>query len=229
MKNSQGLWSNQMCCKAKWACRVLLSKNISSLSVYCSHKGTVLSFSSRELYISFILHYTSLTLHSKITTIATIRPVARKQGYPIFSWQFVLWMTPSGTGLVAQGYPISKVSRMKLLLWRPWNNIAAKRDTFITYKSRKRRAHLTPDLKRDLKTVPERGNYSDSEKKTNINKARGSQGRTLPCTLLADAARPWTGKSGPAFECWVGDAPSRLQDLATLNEKKKAYFKQTRA
>lgn len=79
-------------------------------------------------------------------------------------------MTPSGTGLVAQGYPISKVSRMKLLLWRPWNNIAAKRDTFITYKSRKRRAHLTPDLKRDLKTVPERGNYSDSEKKTNINK-----------------------------------------------------------
>jgi len=127
----------------------------------------------------------------------------------------------SRTSSTAIGYSISKESRMKLLLWRPWNNIAAKRGTFITYKSRKRRAHLTPDLKRDLKTVPERGNYSDSEKKTNINTAHGSQGKTggrgstlnwqVRTCLWMQGGRRTKPTAGLGYPHW------------------KAYFKQTRA
>lgn len=77
---------------------------------------------------------------------------------------------------------------MKVLLWRRKDNVDAKRNLFITYKSRKSRDHLTLDLTRASREpsdsprgAAERENYSGDtarRKKTNINKGRGRQGKT---------------------------------------------------
>lgn len=65
--------------------------------------------------------------------------------------------------------------------------------------------------------------------KNKHKQSRGSWGEGWAvCAFLAATVWPWPGMPRPASQCWVGDSPSRLQDLDWFNEKWKCHSGQTR-